>query len=54
MFADLGEDCVIQEGAIGGLKYKKDCKKTKIENRIVIGTGTLIDGNVEIRGQGQN
>lgn len=48
MFAELGENAVIQHGAIIGLKYKSDCEKVRIGSQGVIRTLTVIYADVRI------
>ncbi len=45
-FAELGENCIIQENVILGLKYKEDCQKVRIGNNAVIRAGTIIYADV--------
>lgn len=47
-FADLGENCFIQENVILGLKYKEGCQKVKIGDNAVIRTFTIIYADVKI------
>jgi len=47
-FAELGENCVIQDNVILGLKYKKDCHKLKIGNNAVIRAFSIIYADVVI------
>ena len=45
-FAELSENCIIQENVILGLKYKEDCQKVKIGNNAIIRSGTIIYADV--------
>jgi UDP-3-O-[3-hydroxymyristoyl] glucosamine N-acyltransferase len=47
-FAEFGENCIIQENTIVGLKYRDDCNKAKIGNNAVIRVFTVIYADVEI------
>ena len=47
-FAELGENCVLHDNVILGLKYKDDCEKVKIGNNAVIRSFSIIYANVVI------
>lgn len=47
-FADIGNNCIIEDSVIIGLRYKPDCQKTKIGNNAVIRVFTIIYADVEI------
>jgi len=47
-FAEFGENCLIQENVILGLKYKEGCEKTTIGNNAVIRTFSVIYADVVI------
>lgn len=47
-FADLGENCLIQENVILGLKYKDGCRKAKIGDNAVVRIFTIIYADVII------
>ena len=50
MFAEVGENCLIQENAIVGLIYKEDCCKTRIGNNAIIRAFSVIYADVEVGG----
>ena len=47
-FAKIGNDCVIQENTIVGLKYKEDCQRTVIGDGSVIRAFTVVYADVLI------
>jgi acetyltransferase-like isoleucine patch superfamily enzyme len=47
-FAELSENCIVQENVILGLKYKEGCQKVKIGNNAVIRAFTIIYADVVI------
>ena len=47
-FAECGENCVIQENVVLGLKYKEGCEKTRIGNNAVIRAFSVIYADVVI------
>jgi len=48
MFAEVGENCLIQENAIVGLIYKEDCCKTRVGNNAIIRAFSVIYADVEV------
>lgn len=47
-YAELGQNCMIQENVTLGLKYKDDSQKARIGNNAVIRAFTIIYADVEI------
>ena len=45
---EFGENCIVQEFAIVGFKYKADCKRTRIGHNALIRAFTIIYADVEI------
>jgi len=48
MFAELGENVIIQEGAVVGLEYINGCQKAKMGNQGLIRSATIIYADVTI------
>ena len=48
IYAEIGEDCHIQDGCIVGLKYKPDCNPIILGNHIRIRSGSIIYADVVI------
>ena len=48
MYAELGDNCVIQEGAIIGFRYREECSPARLGHNAVIRAGTIIYADVEI------
>jgi acetyltransferase-like isoleucine patch superfamily enzyme len=48
MYAILGENCIIKDNVIIGLKYSEDCSKTVIGNNAIVREGSWIYADVEI------
>lgn len=48
IYANLEDNVIIQDNVIIGLKYKKECKKTRIGKNSIIRTGSIIYADVEI------
>jgi len=48
IFAEMGENCVVQEHAIVGMNYRDGCRKTRIGNNAVIRAYTVIYADVVI------
>ena len=47
-FAEFGDNCIIQQNAIVGLRYKEDCSKAKIGKNAVIRVFSIIYADVRI------
>lgn len=47
-FAELGENCIIQENVILGFRYNETCRKARIGNNAVIRSFGVIYADVEI------
>ncbi len=47
-FAELGDNCIIQENVILGLKYRDGCEKVRIGNQAIIRAFSVIYADVVI------